>query len=127
MGSLKEGRKALLLVSEGYSNMLPPNARSERHAARRRQCRRWQPAAGTNDRTKIAPHFSPRPSSKRYARGLCRGQSQQRGDLLDDPRGLATNEFGIDQNIGMQTDSKYLSSTMDTLRQLSKRATAARL
>src|SRR5207249_684842 len=27
MGSLKEGRKALVLVSEGYSNMLPPQMR----------------------------------------------------------------------------------------------------
>ena len=24
MGALKEGRKALILVSEGYSNLLPP-------------------------------------------------------------------------------------------------------
>ena len=35
-----------------------------------------------------------------------------------DPRGLATNEFGIDQNIGTRTDSTYLRSTMDTLRTL---------
>src|SRR5436190_6661668 len=27
MGTLKEGRKALLLVSEGYTNMLPPQLR----------------------------------------------------------------------------------------------------
>ena len=27
MGGLKEGRKALILVSEGYSNMLPPQLR----------------------------------------------------------------------------------------------------
>jgi hypothetical protein len=35
-----------------------------------------------------------------------------------DPRGLATNEFGIDQNIGMQTDRTYLTSTLETLRTL---------
>ena len=35
-----------------------------------------------------------------------------------DPRGLATNEFGIDQNINNTTDSTYLRSTMDTLRTL---------
>ena len=29
MGTLKEGRKALLLVSEGYSNMLPPQMRNQ--------------------------------------------------------------------------------------------------
>src|SRR5204863_3869625 len=35
-----------------------------------------------------------------------------------DPRGLATNEFGIDQNINTATDTQYLRSTMDTLRGL---------
>ena len=35
-----------------------------------------------------------------------------------DPRGLATNEFGIDQNINNSTDSTYLRNTMDTLRTL---------
>src|SRR5260370_34817586 len=29
MGSLKEGRKALILVSEGYTNILPPQMRSQ--------------------------------------------------------------------------------------------------
>src|SRR6185436_16241678 len=28
MGSLKEGRKALVLVSEGYTNMIPPQMRN---------------------------------------------------------------------------------------------------
>jgi hypothetical protein len=35
-----------------------------------------------------------------------------------DPRGLATNEFGIDQNIGSITDGNYLRSTLETLRTL---------
>src|SRR6185503_16377631 len=35
-----------------------------------------------------------------------------------DPRGLATQEFGIDQNINTQTDSAYLRSSLDTLRTL---------
>jgi hypothetical protein len=35
-----------------------------------------------------------------------------------DPRGLATGEFGIDQNIGIRTDRQYLNQTMETLRTL---------
>src|SRR5439155_243077 len=35
-----------------------------------------------------------------------------------DPRGLATNEFDINEGVNIQTDSKYLSATMDTLRVL---------
>ena len=37
-----------------------------------------------------------------------------------DPRGLATNEFGIDQNINQRTDRQYLTATMDTLRMLAE-------
>src|SRR4029077_20479196 len=33
MGSLKEGRKALVLVSEGYTNIIPPQMRNA-HATR---------------------------------------------------------------------------------------------
>ena len=35
-----------------------------------------------------------------------------------DPRGLPGFEFDINEGIGLQTDSKYLNSTMDTLRLL---------
>ena len=50
MGGLKEGRKALILVSEGYNAMLPPQMRDQiatipgiRQCRRRRSvCRRRQ-------------------------------------------------------------------------------------
>jgi hypothetical protein len=37
-----------------------------------------------------------------------------------DPRGLPGFEFDINENVGFQTDSKYLNSTMDTLRELAE-------
>jgi hypothetical protein len=37
-----------------------------------------------------------------------------------DPRGLATNEFNIAENINWQTDRDYLASTMDTLRTMAE-------
>src|SRR6185436_2973743 len=37
-----------------------------------------------------------------------------------DPRGLPGFEFDINENVGLRTDSKYLSSTMDTLRVLAE-------
>ena len=37
-----------------------------------------------------------------------------------DPRGLRGFEFDINEGIGLQTDSKYLNSTMDTLRMLAE-------
>ena len=35
-----------------------------------------------------------------------------------DPRGLAVNEFDIEQNVSSQTDRQYLNATMDSLRTL---------
>ena len=48
MGSLKEGRKALILVSEGYTNMLPPQMRNAdaQHARARQSRTRGNPIAG---------------------------------------------------------------------------------
>jgi hypothetical protein len=37
-----------------------------------------------------------------------------------DPRGLPGFEFDINEGVGMRTDSKYLTSTMDTLRTLAE-------
>src|SRR4029453_6565802 len=37
-----------------------------------------------------------------------------------DPRGLPGFEFDINENVGLRTDSKYLTSTMDTLRVLAE-------
>ena len=37
LGGLREGRKALILVSEGYTNYLPPQMRIAERPARRRR------------------------------------------------------------------------------------------
>src|SRR5205085_3666709 len=37
-----------------------------------------------------------------------------------DPRGLGVFEFDINEGVGMQTDQKYLASTLDTLRTLAE-------
>jgi VWFA-related protein len=122
MGSLKEGRKALILVSEGYSNMLPPQMRDQNalmpgsgnNAA-------GNPLAGTNDPNEDRAAFFASTELQSDMREVFAAASRNNVAIYSvDPRGLATNEFGIDQNIGSQTDSKYLSSTMDTLRQLSE-------
>ena len=123
MGSLKEGRKALILVSEGYTNMLPPQMRDP-IAAMPGVGQSARPATRSpapTIRTKIAPRSSPAPSSQSDMREVFAAANRNNVAIYAvDPRGLATNEFGIDQNIGMQLDRKYLSSTMDTLRQLAE-------
>src|SRR5262245_14398794 len=120
MGALKEGRKALILVSEGYSYMLPPQLRDPvASLPGLDNPNRNNPTAGQNLLEDRAAFFA---------------GSQLEDDLRDiwdlanrnnvaiysvDPRGLATNEFGIDQNISNATDRQYLGSSIDTLRTLS--------
>ncbi len=83
MGSLKEGRKALILVSEGYTNMVPPQMRDAGRAdARSRQPQRAQPDGRRQrhqrrSRGVVARHGH----GIRSARGLRHRQPEQRRDL----------------------------------------------
>ena len=120
MGGLKEGRKALVLVSEGYSNILPPQMRD----ANSQMPGYGNPAAGNP----LAGDGDPNEARAQWIAGL-----DMDSDLREiyaaanrnnvaiypvDPRGLATGEFGIDQNIGGRSSRDFLNSTIDTLRVL---------
>lgn len=122
MGTLKEGRKALLLVSEGYSNMLPPQMRDGNAqmpgygnpAAR-------NPFAGLNDPNETRAAFFAGEDLQRELRLVFAAAARHNVAVYTvDPRGLATSEFGIDQNIATGVDRNYLFATQDTLRQISE-------
>lgn len=125
MGTLKEGRKALVLVSEGYSNMLPPQMRSSIATMPATMDPNnpvaGNPLAGTNDPNEDRAAFFASTDLQTDLREVFAAASRHNVAIYAvDPRGLATNEFGIDENVGQQLDRNYLSSTMDTLRQLSE-------
>jgi VWFA-related protein len=122
MGSLKEGRKAIILVSEGYSNTLPPQLRDPiANAPGLFNPDAGNPLAGTND-----------PLEDRYSAFANFDMQQQLRDVFSeanrnnvsiyaiDPRGLATSAFDIEQNIGPQLGTKYLNDQIDTLRTLAE-------
>jgi VWFA-related protein len=125
LGGLKEGRKGLILISEGYTNMVPPQLRNQNAAI---------PGSGNNAHNDpfAGTDATGRTSALEERAAWLAGteMEDQLRDVWDlanknnvaiyavDPRGLATNEFGIDQNIANTTDSAYLRSTMDTLRTL---------
>src|SRR4051812_9487036 len=120
MGSLKEGRKALILVSEGYTSILPPQMRSaDATMPGSGNPAYGQPQAGLND---------PNEERASWIAGL--DMDSDLRDVYDmanrnnvaiyavDPRGLPGFEFDINEGVNLQTDAKYLNSTMDTLRLL---------
>ena len=122
MGSLKEGRKALILVSEGYSNMLPPQLRDPIAGAPGfLNPTRNDPLAGTNDPNEARMAAYANFDMQRQLREVYDAANKNNVAIYAlDPRGLATSEFDIEQNIGAQLGQEYLGETMDTLRVLSE-------
>jgi VWFA-related protein len=122
MGSLKEGRKTLILVSEGYSYMVPPQMRNANaQLPGLGNPNAHNPMAGTNDINEDRAAWSLGMDMESDLREVYDTANKNNVAIYAvDPRGLATFEFDINEGIGLQSDSKYLNSTMDTLRQLSE-------
>lgn len=114
MGGLREGRKNVLLVSEGYSNYVPPEHRSG------------------NAQMFAAPVDQPDPRMQHYEETMQFFSDQGLVfDLRDvftaanrfnttiyalDPRGLALSEYDVSQRpVNRRTDDRMLRSTRDTL------------
>ena len=123
MGSLKEGRKSLILVSEGYTYMLPPQMRNaDAQHAGLGQSERVQPdRPGRTTSTRIAPPGRPAstwtPTCARSTTPPTATTSRSTPSIRAACPGF---EFDINEGVGIQTDTKYLSSTMDTLRTLAE-------
>jgi VWFA-related protein len=124
MGSLKEGRKALVLVSEGYTNIIPPQMRN----ADATRPGYGNPAygnanAGVNDINEDRAAWSAGLDMESDLREIYDTANKNNVAIYAvDPRGLPVFEFDINEGggIGIQTDAKYLTSTMDTLRVLAE-------
>src|SRR5207249_1044622 len=120
MGTLKEGRKALILVSEGYTNMLPPqmrNANAQFPGSGNPNA--FNPMAGLNDPNEDRAAFFASLDLDSDLREVYDTANRNNVAIYAvDPRGLPGFEFDINEGVNTQSDSKYLSSTMDTLRVL---------
>jgi VWFA-related protein len=120
MGSLREGRKSLILVSEGYNSMLPPQMRSNLPGG----------LAGAGDITRdpFAGDNNPMEDRARFSQDMDMLREMQ--DVWDacnrnntsiyavDPRGLAVGAFDITANISMKTSQQFLNQSLDSLRDL---------
>jgi VWFA-related protein len=123
MGSLKEGRKALIVVSEGYTNALPPQMRNgNAQFPGSGNPNAFNPGAGANDPNEDRYQFFSNLDLDTDLREVYDTANRNNVAIYAvDPRGLPGFEFDIDQNVGsLQVDAKYLNMTMDTLRTLSE-------
>ena len=120
MGGLKEGRKALVLVSEGYSNILPPQMRdANAQMPGYGNPAAGNPMAGDNDPNEARAQWIASLDMDSDLREIYAAANRNNVAIYPvDPRGLSTGEFGVDQNIGGRSSRDFLNSTIDTLRVL---------
>lgn len=122
LGSLREGRKSLILVSEGYSALLPPQLRSDMPGG----------FGGTGGATRDAFAGDNNPMEDRAQFSASLDLLQELEDVFAaanrnntsiyavDPRGLSTGEFDISTNISGTTSQRFLNNSMDSLRSLAE-------
>ena len=122
LGSMREGRKSVIYVSEGLQAMLPPQLRNAdasqgnfgNTAAR-------SPMAGENDpREQTAQVFAQSDLYSQLKEVFIASTRNNTAIYTVDPRGLATNEFDIDENVGPQQDRSMLQASTDTLRSIAE-------
>jgi VWFA-related protein len=123
LGSMREGRKSLILLSEGFNATLPPQMRSSLPGG----------VAGTSGvgggtRDPFAADNNVMEDRVQFSAGMDMQRELQ--DVWDacnrnntaiyavDPRGLATGAFDLSVNVSQTTSQSYLNASLDTLRVL---------
>lgn len=122
LGSLREGRKAVILVSEGFSNLPPPQLRDPVAALPGLgNPNRFNPQAGQNSQAEDRAQFMAGTDLQMQLREVYDAANKNNTTIYTlDPRGLAVFDFDINENVGQQTDAGSLRSTQDTLRTLAE-------
>jgi VWFA-related protein len=116
MSGLREGRKSIIFVSEGFTSTLPPQLNDPvaampglGNSARR------NPNIAVDDTTR----FFNEASMLSDLRDVFDVANRQNTSIYAvDPRGLAVFEYDINQSVNQQVDAQGLKSSMDSLRVL---------
>jgi len=121
MGSLKEGRKALIVLTEGYTYMVPPQLRSRIAGVTDfDNPARNDPSAGQDSLIEQRAMASADFDMSIQLRELTGIANRNNVAIYGvDPRGLSTGEFDLGQNVNAQLSRDYLNNTMDTIRVMS--------
>jgi VWFA-related protein len=119
LGSLREGRKAIIFVSEGFTSLLPPQLRDPNaQMPGVGNPNTYNPTAGSGSVSEQRARFSSDAELMSDLRDVFNTANQNNTAIYAlDPRGLAFGEFDVSDNasIGLTESSEYLSRTQDTL------------
>ena len=118
LGGLREGRKSVLLVSEGYTNYVPPQLRQ--HVGQFNPTR-FDPDAAESSFEQTQQLFSDSSLVLRL-RELFQVANRFNTSIYSlDPRGFAVGEYDLSQpDIAYRTNRRVLRTTQDTLYVLSE-------
>ena len=112
LGSLREGRKAVILVSEGFVGLLPPQMRDSMAGMP-------GTAVASDPRTEDRARFASDMDLQQQLRDVYDAANRNNTAIYTlDPRGLATGEYEMNENVGQRLDMDTLRSSQDTLRVL---------
>ncbi|MGI8673342.1 MAG: VWA domain-containing protein, partial [Luteitalea sp.] len=124
LGGMREGRKTLIVVSEGYSDYVPPQMRGTNASSGIR-------GLGTTGMTgdaSVDPTGAMAEDRQRFfgdldilnlMRDVTRDANRNNVSMyMLDPRGLAGFEYDINEGVGMQLDAASLRTTQDSLRMM---------
>jgi VWFA-related protein len=116
LGGLREGRKSIIFVSEGFTSTLPPQLNDPVAAMPRiGNPNRNNPSAQTSDTVEF---FNQADMLGDMREVFDTANRQNTSIYAVDPRGLAAFEYDINSSVGLQQDRKGLTSTLDSLRVL---------
>ncbi|MPZ16534.1 MAG: VWA domain-containing protein [Luteitalea sp.] len=120
LGGMREGRKTVVLVSEGYSNYVPPQMNDPVASMPGfGNTNRRNPTLG-GDMNEDRARFFANSDLHVYVREAFASANRNNTSIYAlDPRGLAAFEYDVSQpSVPLTTDAGSLRETMDTLRVL---------
>ncbi len=122
LGALREGRKAIVLVSEGYVALLPPQVRGAvATMPGLGNPNRNNPLAGENDLNEDRARFAAELDVQTELQRVFDAANRSNTTIYAvDPRGLSTGEFDIQDNVMGRASQDGLRQTQNTLRVLAE-------
>jgi VWFA-related protein len=123
LGGLREGRKSIIFVSEGFTALLPPQLRSSDGSlppGLTNPNARNSGAGENNPREEAATFFAQAEVERRMREVFTAANRNNASIYTVDPRGLTGSEFGIDENVGPRQDNSTLRWSQSSLRWLAE-------
>src|SRR6185436_4353398 len=118
LGGMRDGRKSIIFVSEGFTATVPAQL-NDPVAALPGMGNRAQPGVDVNNPRAESQKFFDSTDLQNRLREVYDTVNRNNTSIYAvDPRGLAAFEYDINQGVGLQTDRSNLNASIDSLRVL---------